>query len=182
MTSGGGASDMRINSDSLYARVIVAGGGGGGYETGNSGNGASHSYGGGTTGGTGSGGSDRYAYGGTQTAGGAHGSYNGWGGTVYDGSFGVGGSSSSAGYSNGGGGGWYGGGASTPDGGAGGGSGYVYTESTASNYPSGCLLNNSYYLTEAVTVAGSQSFKSPNGSNETGHTGNCYARITYLGN
>ena len=28
--SGGGASDIRIGQDSLYARVIVAGGGGGG--------------------------------------------------------------------------------------------------------------------------------------------------------
>ena len=84
--------------------------------------------------------------------------------------------------SGGGGGGWYGGGApgSNDHGGSGGGgSGYVYTSSTASNYPSGCLLNSSYYLTNAQTIAGNQSFPSPtSSSNETGHSGNGYARIT----
>lgn len=59
-----------------------------------------------------------------------------------------------------------------------GGSGYVYTSSTASNYPSGCLLNSSYYLTEAQTIAGNTSFASVSGSTETGHGGNGYARIT----
>lgn len=63
--------------------------------------------------------------------------------------------------------------------GGGGGSGYVYTASTASNYPSGCLLNSSYYLTNAQTIAGNQSFPSPtSSSNETGHSGNGYARIS----
>ena len=49
---GGGASDVRIGQDSLYARIIVAGGGGGG---GNAGDSTLLSYGGsggGTTGGT----------------------------------------------------------------------------------------------------------------------------------
>ena len=64
--------------------------------------------------------------------------------------------------------------------GGGGGSGYVYTESTASNYPSGCKLNSSFYLTNAQTIAGNTSFTSPTGSNETGHSGNGYARITAL--
>lgn len=78
----------------------------------------------------------------------------------------------------GGGGGWYGGGASEANN-ASGGSGYVYTSSTVSNYPSGCLLNSSYYLTDAQTIAGNQSFPSPTSSgNETGHSGNGYARIT----
>lgn len=62
--------------------------------------------------------------------------------------------------------------------GAKGGSGYVYTSSTASNYPSGCLLNSSYYLTSATTIPGNVSFTSPSGSSETGHTGNGYVRIT----
>ena len=79
------------------------------------------------------------------------------------------------------GGGWYGGGGSQDDGSAGGGSGYVYTSSTASNYPSGCLLNSSYYLTNAQTIAGNTSFPAPGGGNETGHSGNGYARITFLG-
>lgn len=84
--------------------------------------------------------------------------------------------------SGGGGGGWYGGGApgSNDHGGSGGGgSGYVYTSNTASNYPNGCLLNSLYYLTNAETKAGNTSFPSPtNNGNETGHSGNGYAKIT----
>ena len=138
-------------------------------------------YGGGTSGGTatqnyGSGGG-----GGTQTAGGTGSSNN-------SGTFGQGGQglSSSGGYAGAGGGGWYGGGGSYPDGsgdddrGGGGGSGYVYTSSTASNYPSGCLLNSSYHLTDAQTIAGNTAFTSPTGTNETGHTGNGYIRITVI--
>lgn len=76
------------------------------------------------------------------------------------------------------GGGWYGGGG-TYGAGAGGGSGYVYTSSTVSNYPSGCLLNSSYYLTNAQTIAGNQSFPNVAGTgNETGHSGNGAAKIT----
>lgn len=138
-------------------------------------------YGGGTTGGTttqsyGSGGG-----GGTQTTGGVGGSNNA-------GTFGQGGQglSTSSGYGGAGGGGWYGGGGSIPDysgdddRGGGGGSGYVYTSSTASNYPSGCLLNSSYYLTNASTIAGNTAFTSPTGTSETGHTGNGYVRITVI--
>lgn len=138
-------------------------------------------YGGGTSGGTttqsyGSGGG-----GGTQTTGGTGGNNN-------DGTFGQGGSglSSSSGYGGAGGGGWYGGGGSLPDysgdddRGGGGGSGYIYTSSTASNYPSGCLLNSSYYLTNAITATGDTLFTSPTGANEIGHTGNGYIRITVI--
>ena len=67
---GGGGSDIRIGTDSLYSRVIVAGGGGGtAYECG----GTSGGYGGGTSGGAGTGfESARYPSNpGTQTAGGA---------------------------------------------------------------------------------------------------------------
>lgn len=78
----------------------------------------------------------------------------------------------------GGGGGWYGGSSQSHGAGAGG-SGYVYTFSTASNYPSGCLLNSSYYLTNAQTIAGNQSFPNVAGTgNETGHSGNGAAKIT----
>lgn len=86
----------------------------------------------------------------------------------------------------GGGGGWYGGGGaydndSDADGrNGGGGSGYIYTSSTASNYPSGCLLNSSHYLTNAKTVAGNTAFTSPTGTSETGHSGNGYVRITVI--
>lgn len=175
-SGGGGGSDIRIGQNSLYARVIVAGGGGsdgasnkaGGYGGGTSGQSRTDNY------GTGGGG-------GTATAGGTGGSNN-------SGSFGQGGQgiNRSNGYGGGGGGGWYGGGGSYPDSsadddrGAGGGSGYVYTSSTASNYPSGCLLNSSYYLSSASMIAGNASMTSPTGSTETGHEGNGYVRITII--
>lgn len=195
--AGGGASDVRISTDSLYARVIVAGGGGGAYAY-------STSYkavggaGGGAAGKAGSYYSTTYSLwagsGGLATEGGSGGAgstgnYSGKAGT-----FGQGGNSgykynSTTYYSGGaGGGGWYGGGSAgnylgssrTRACGGGGGSGYVYTSSTASNYPSGCLLNSSYYLTDAQTVAGDTSFMSPTGAAETGHTGNGYVRITVI--
>lgn len=79
-----------------------------------------------------------------------------------------------------GGGGWYGGGAGGAVSGGGGGSGYIYTSSTASNYPSGCLLNSSYYLANAQTIVGDTTFTSPTGVNEIGHAGNGYIRITVI--
>lgn len=183
---GGGATDVRIGQNSLYSRVIVAGGGGGagvtsananpcgcgGGEYGGDGyyNNTTGSY---TTGQNRSGGSA------SQTAGGIT-----WS-TGTQATFGQGGNAS--GYScGGGGGGWYGGGGaydsdSDSDGRwGGGGSGYVYTSSTAKNYPNGCLLNSTHYLTNAQTIAGDTSFTSPTGSVETGHTGNGFCRITNL--
>ena len=155
--AGGGATDIRIGQNSLYARVIVAGGGSG------SNNRTSGYAGGGTSGVTGQSG-----YAGTQTSAGS------------GGSFGQGGSASTSGNNykygaSGGGGGFYGGGAGTSysdstnyDKYSGGGSGYVYTSSTASSYPSGCLLNNTYYLTASSTTEGI-------------NTGNGKATITYIG-
>ena len=101
------------------------------------------------------------------------------------GTFGIGGTGGSGDASGGGGGGgWYGGGGgnygSASAGCGAGGSGYVYTASTASSYPSGCLLNSSRYLTDAQTIAGNQQFLAPDGTTETGHTGNGFARITLL--
>lgn len=169
---GGGATDFRIATDSLYARVIVAGGGGGSASV----DAATTKYGGGI-----SGGSPQSGYGASQT------------GSGTNGSFGTGGSATTSGSnykygSGGGGGGWYGGGANSDysdsnseyRGYNGGGSGYVYTSSTASNYPSGCKLNAAYYLTDAATIAGNTTFSSPSGTSETGHTGNGYARITVV--
>lgn len=160
---GGGASDIRIGQDSLYARVIVAGGGGGGAGESNS----SIKQGGGLTGN-----SAVEEYKATQTKAGTNGSF----GKGAD-------ASGSANYNygpGGGGGGWYGGGASTNVSGSsadyrtynGGGSGYVYTSSTASNYPSGCLLNSNYYLTNASTAIGYSK------TNPGGQHG--YIRITVL--
>lgn len=170
---GGGATDIRVGTDSLYARVIVAGGGGSDGATNKNG-----MYGGGETGGTatqnyGSGGG-----GGTQTSGGTGGSGNA-------GTFGQGGEGKAAsnGFAGAGGGGWYGGGGSYPDGsgdddrGGGGGSGFVWT---GQNAPSGYLLGSAYYLINASTKAGNTSFTAPGGSPETGHSGDGYARITCL--
>ena len=165
---GGGASDIRIGTDSLYARVIVAGGGGGSASAD-----GSAKYGGGTTGG-----SAQSGYGASQTSAGTNGS------------FGQGGSATTSGNnykygSGGGGGGWYGGGASSSYSDStnyqsynGGGSGYVYTAGTASNCPSGCLLNSNYYLTDAATYGGNTSFTDFNGSTVTGRSGNGAVKIT----
>lgn len=172
---GGGGTDIRIAQNNLYSRVIVAGGGGGSSSV----NALTTKYGGGT-----SGGSPTSGYGATQTTGGSAGT---------KGTFGVGADtlSSKLNYkygSGGGGGGWYGGAAANVSddnttayrGYNGGGSGYVYTSATAANYPSGCTLNESYYLEDASTAAGNTSFTSPSGTSETGHSGNGYARITVL--
>lgn len=167
---GGGASDIRIGQDSLYARVIVAGGGGGGGED----SGDPYGAGGGLTG------TNSYRPG-TQTSAGTNGA------------FGIG---ADTGFADGGagGGGWYGGGttSSTSSGsdseGGGGGSGWIYTESNFNTWQSGnstdaakWLLDSKYYLSNADTLAGNTTFKSPTGTNETGHAGNGYVRITYVG-
>lgn len=183
---GGGATDVRIGKNSLYSRVIVAGGGGGAGVT--SANANPCGCGGGEYGGDGyyndttgsyTIGQNRCGGSASQTAGGIT-----WS-TGTQATFGQGGNAS--GYScGGGGGGWYGGGGaydsdSDSDGRwGGGGSGYVYTSSTAKNYPNGCLLNSTHYLTNAQTIAGNTSFTSPTGSAETGHTGSGFCRITNL--
>lgn len=192
---GGGASDIRIGSDSLYARVIVAGGGGSCGATSKQG-----MYGGGETGGSSSenfsGASAYCGKGGTQTYSGYSASYTATtqvtaytsSTTAYYGGFGFGGYGlyRSNGYGGAGGGGWYGGSGNYPDSsgdddrGGGGGSGYIYTAATASNYPSGCLLNSNYYLSDAQTIAGNTSFPSTSGGTETGHQGNGYISITVI--
>lgn len=168
--SGGGGTDIRIGSDSLYARVIVAGGGSGSTNR-----------------------SNGYAGGGT-TSRGFNSTYQATATTAgISGSFGVGANCvpTQTNYkyvSAGGGGGWYGGGSTTSRSDTdtslcqqhGGGSGYVYTSSTASNYPSNCLLNSSYYLISAATTAGDSSFPSPSGGTETGHSGHGSIKITVL--
>lgn len=177
---GGGGTDIRLGADSLYARVIVAGGGGGACDHG--GSIATACYGGGLIGGCGYSGSG--GGGGTQTAGGYPTD------TSKSGAFGLG--RDSVGGTNynygcgGGGGGWYGGGANYYADGStyynycGGGSGYVYTADSEANYPSGCLLNATHYLTDASTVGGNTTFLSPDGVSKTGHSGNGYARITVI--
>lgn len=176
---GGGGTDIRIGQDNLYARVIVAGGGGGSACNGDE---KATKYGGGL-----SSGCTATSAQATQTSGGTANS------GVNLGTFGQGGAATTNGDnynygSGGGGGGWYGGGANSQYSDStsgyrevnGGGSGYVYTANTATNYPSGCLLNSTYYLTEATTIGGNESFPSTSGGTETGHEGNGYARITVL--
>lgn len=179
---GGGSTDISLygndgssdwnNTDHLYSRIIVAGGGGG------SGNSSSNlQYSSGCGGGTnGQDCRDCNNSGGTQTRAGLNNENSSGQG------FGIGGKQTGC-CSGGGGSGWYGGSSSKSrcsTGGAGG-SGYVYSQSTASNYPSGCKLNSSFYLTNASTIAGNCSFPNINGTgNETGHSGNGYAKITLI--
>lgn len=181
---GGGGTDIRIGQDSLYARVIVAGGGSGndgGYYSNMGTSGNAYGYGGGEQGGPEANynGSLSSYYAG-QTSSGTVNFSNGGSGTT--GSFGVGGNgtTNSSYKGSGGGGGWYGGVGSCYGGRGGGGSGYVYTSSSAGNYPSGCLLTDAYYLEDAATIAGNVSFLSPTGTTETGHSGNGYIKITVL--
>lgn len=172
---GGGGTDIRIESDSLYARIIVAGGGG---ASGNGSNGDSiGGNGGGEIGedGTGIG---PCGTGGTQTT---AGEFTGSSSDNDPADFGKGGGGPNGTVGCGGGGGWYGGGFGTrTNGAAGGGSGYVYTASTAANYPSGCLLTSALYLANAKTVSGATTFEAPAGGTETGHAGDGYIRITTI--
>ncbi|MGE5455486.1 MAG: glycine-rich protein [Ignavibacteriales bacterium] len=162
---GGGATDIRTvsgvwnNAAGLSSRIIVAGGGGGGAST--------YSCNGGVGGGTNgfkptsgyNGELDRAGSGGTQTAGGLGGK------TAYpgnDGIFGAGGDCYAIHGAGGGGGGWYGGGAGAHAGGGGGGSGYIGG------------------VTNGQNLAGNQSFAAPGGGTEVGHSGNGYAKITFI--
>lgn len=180
---GGDASDIRLLSNSLYNRVIVAGGGGAcnyiGSVLGQGG------FGGGITGEDGTG---YYydevhvgpgGYGGTQTAGGAAGP----GDSSKAGTFGAGGFA-------GGGGGWYGGGGGGvlhEQGGGfytggGGGSGFVLTSGSVSNVPSNyasALKNSTYYLTSTQLINGGASSKPAVPYPHT-YDGDGYIRITVV--
>ena len=182
--TGGGATDIRLNGDSLYHRIIVAGGGGGSLLT-------AGSYGGGTTSVASSRNGNGYASAATQTSGGylqGSSSNQNYG----NGSFGQGGylnSTYNCSYGASGGGGWYGGGYAGPSAGGSGGSGWIYTnatyntwrngvgQSTANNYK----LNSTYYLSDANTYAGNVEFTDPEGNTITGKEENGYAKVTYLG-
>jgi hypothetical protein len=185
---GGGASDIRLNSDSLYSRVIVAGGGGGAA--------------GGLTDRVGTHGGDAggkegyngfcdtqpqsyYTIGGTQESGGkVHGSYCTQ--TGYKGEFGLGGGSVNdcgTNYGGSGGGGWFGGAGGGHRISGAGGSGYVFNET--SYKPPNFLLNQSYYLAFASILDGKAEFPVPSEyvnsySNEIGHIGDGAVRISYI--
>ena len=159
---GGGATHISINSggelknfSSHPTDILLVAGGGGGVDI-ISGKEASGGYGGGTKGGAGaSTDGTNIGTGGTANAGGkTNFQYQG-----VNGSFGLGGVGweSNNDYAAQGGSGWYGGGGGCTNtvGTAGGGSGHV----------------NSSLLSNAQTIAGNQSFPSPNGGTETGHSG-----------
>ena len=175
--SGGGATHIATVSGTLqqlgYTEavtngklLIAAGGGGGGYVAANLSESAIGGAGGGLIGMNGTANTispSRYGLGGTQTEGGK---YAGNGRAIPGfGSFGKGGDSSptaSESGGSGGGSGFFGGGGSTVAGGGGG-----------SSYIGG--------VTNGQTIAGDSEMPSPNGGTEIGHSGNGYARITYLG-
>ncbi|MDD3392433.1 MAG: glycine rich domain-containing protein, partial [Bacilli bacterium] len=163
-TDGGGATDIRIGSGSLYNRVIVAGGGGGS-------GGASLSYQSGC----------RY--------GGGNNTYYEYEGSV--GSFGIGGNGTSSGSSRtnggGGGGGWYGGhgtrgrqksSSSFPSGC--GGMSFAFAAGYISNLPSSYALTTKYLMNNIVMKNGNETMPNPSGGTMTGKTGDGAARITYI--
>ena len=168
-TAGGGGTDIRIDTDSLYARIIVAGG------AGSEGRGSSlGGHGGGEVGGWAS----WETYGttpgpGTQT----ESPYNSSAADIC-GAFGVGGNGKfdSDGYGGAGGGGWFGGSGTWPDGssdddeGGCGGSGYVLLPNSFK--PSGYLLTDpSDCLTDTALTAGGNNLP----------TGRSLVRITVVG-
>lgn len=201
---GGGATDIRIGQDSLYARIIVAGGGGS--------DGAANKkgmYGGGVNGGSstegyvnspcmnycGKGGTNSYSGAGLSYTGTSQSSTVTGTSTAYYGGFGYGGNGMyySNGYGGAGGGGWYGGSGTVPDGtgdddrGGGGGSGWIFTQTNYNSWKSGnptdankYLLNSNYYLTDAKTISGDSSMPSPSGTTQVGQAGEGYARITLI--
>lgn len=148
---GGGASDIRVDSNSLYSRIIVAGGTGGGNQEG-----VRPGSGGGTSGAFGDGNRGICPGPGTQTN-----SPISVMTPVVNGGFGYGGNCAryDAGRTGGsGGGGWYGGSGSVPvdpytTNRAGcGGSGFVYT--SESTVPPDYLLDETYYLTDTTLTTG----------------------------
>lgn len=186
MGGGGGATHIATAtgllsslSNNKTAIIIVAGAGAGQGYNGDYYSSRGGGVGGGLTGGRNYGGTGGgyYAYGGSQTAGGT--------GLDYNGSFGQGANTTpntgnSSGYmiyrGGGGGGGYYGGGSGQSAvyeylkkvGGGGGGSSYIGGVTT-------------YGGVTAQTISGDASMPSPTGGTQTGHSGNGYAKITYLG-
>lgn len=194
--AGGGSTDIRLksgswsNSDSLKSRIMVAAGGAGASNWTNA---VSGGYGGSLSGAVGNlnVGSvfNNVAIGGSQISGGAGGG-SASGGLGSNGQFGIGGAANAT-HGSGGGSGYYGGG----------GGGYIANgvssgsggSSFISGYPgcnaidiNGNPTNQSIHYSgiqfdDAVVLDGSKSMVSPTGTTETGHSGNGYARITYLG-
>jgi hypothetical protein len=179
---GGGATDFRLvngvwnNSQSLYSRIMVSGAGGGNDN-------------------------DLGTFGGSDDgSGGAGGGLNGenaksdgvyspnTGGTQILGVLGVG-QSANVSTDTGGAGGGYRGGIATNhcNGGGGGGSSFIsgYTGCDAINSSGINTGQPNHYsgkiFTNMQMIDGNSSMPNPDGGTETGHSGNGYARITYIG-
>ena len=164
-SSGGGGTDVRIGSESIFNRVIVAGGGGGsskGHDT--------------CIGGVGGGENGTFGELCSSSA------FAGKPGTQTSGLFWSGGNKTS-GDGCGGGGGWFGGenGLGYVTSGSGG-SGFIFNSSNYQNALNANLtLPRRYFLKHGVTIDGSSSFPSPLSlENETGHEGSGSIRITYF--
>ena len=165
VSSGGGGTDIRIESDSIYNRVIVSGGGGGSSKAYNTCIGGA---GGGESGTTG----EKCDYR----------CYPGSPGTQTTGSFWSGGNRTN-GDGCGGGGGFFGG-----DAGRGfetsgsGGSGFIFNSTNYQNALKANLnLNTRYFLKQGITLNGLSEFPSPKSyQNETGHEGDGCIRITFF--
>ncbi len=181
---GGGASDIRVEGNTLNHRILVAGGGGstggiakkGGAGGGNVGASTSEDNVGGECSATVCG------QGGNQTQGGA-------GASSYAntaGIFGQGGQGYALndGFGGGGGGGWYGGSGSVPDDsgdddrGGGGGSGYVLTSDSVK--PSEYQVGEKYYMFNTLLVNGDSAMPNPDGGSMVGRLGSGFVRITRL--
>ena len=154
-SSGGGATDIRLNGSALSDRIIVAGGGGGGGDNCNGGWVEHGGDGGGLVGGNGLGCSNGGpGFGGTQTSGGNGGGPVGtFNGTGQDGVFGIGGLTNATCCGGGGGGGYYGGGGGAYSAGGGGSS---YTITTAFNiiHQQGVNSGNGYLTIETSCISG----------------------------
>ena len=195
-SSGGGATDIRLDANDLYHRIIVAGGGGG-ANTARIGGYANGGVGGGIIGGKSTiriinhwGGiwNETDGSGGTQTEGGhvGYSNYSDERNTAPrpNGTFGFGGNIEGYNIMGGpGGGGWYGGGAGNGHGGAGaGGSGFTLNESTVVNTPKNYAFKSKSdaFLKSSLTLSGSEKMFSPSHEVVYGNRGHGYARITIL--
>ncbi|MBE6161076.1 MAG: hypothetical protein E7158_02490 [Firmicutes bacterium] len=187
---GGGASDIRFGTNSVYSRILIAGGGGGHGSDGCAFGGVGGGQNGGGKNGQGSCGTN--AGGGTQTQGGTYGITGGARGATGRFAVGAAGPNSGGGYyGGGGGGGFYGGGSGATSGwssGGGGGSGFIYNEESyaivtdllSETFGGGkWLVSEDYLLTDAQTYSGSESFpNTAHTGNETGHGGDGYVKLS----
>ena len=182
--SGGGSTDIRVQGNSIYHRILVAGAGGGGSERLD----VNYKFYGGSGGGLAgksSTGTDYPASGGTQTGPGeGNEEYGGPSNLVtHSGIFGYGGYGTSLGTHGGGGSGWFGGAGGAPNyhSGGGGGSGYVLSSNSHRPLNYEHNFSTQFYFSNAQTLDGDSSFRDCHTNKLVpGNTGNGCAKITVL--